>query len=264
MILESKIEELTGQVDFTLQSMINKRQPRTLGEVNQQVQNSQMTFSLDADIYKAQMEDWFNWYWDLWCQYGDDDYEFAYFGKDGYEKIKLNREEIQGKYKITVRGNDQNTNPQVRLQKAEVILNMMENPILMQMGVVTPQNAANALKVAFQEMDIPEWEKLITIPPPPQPPQPPPPPVKLDMVDMTPAQAEFVKQKYGIPPDLHGASLMHQQDGMKESVDHEHKLIQENQKHGAKMDEIKLNGLLEMIRAQRAEKSINKESVNAQ
>jgi hypothetical protein len=45
MLLESKIEELVGQVDFTLQSMINKRQPRTLGEVQLQTQNQQMAFS---------------------------------------------------------------------------------------------------------------------------------------------------------------------------------------------------------------------------
>jgi hypothetical protein len=240
--------------------MINKRQPRTLGEVNQQVQSSQTTFSLDAEMFRRSAEKLFNWVWDLWCQYGDDEYEFSYFGKEGYEKIKLNREEIQGKYKITVRGNDQNTNPQVRIQKAEVILGMMENPILMQAGVVTPINVANALKVALQEMDIPEWEKLITMPPPPQPQQAPPPPVKLDMVDMTPAQAEFIKQKYGIPPDIQGAALMHQEEGMATEVEHEHKLIQEKAGHRHAMEEQHLSHLHEIDKIQKTPK---KESASA-
>jgi len=51
MILETKVEELIGQVDFSLQSMINKRQPRTLGEVDHQVQSASNVFSLDADMF---------------------------------------------------------------------------------------------------------------------------------------------------------------------------------------------------------------------
>ena len=60
-----------------------------------------------------------NFIWDLWCQYGTDEYEFNYFGENGWEKIKLTKEEIQGRYKISIRGNDKNTNPQERMQKAQ-------------------------------------------------------------------------------------------------------------------------------------------------
>lgn len=261
MILESKIEELIGQVDFTLQSMINRRQPRTLGEVNQQVNSQQVVFSLDATLIRMSVQELFNWVWDLWCQYGNDKEEFSYFGKEGWEKIKLNREEVQGKYKIVVRGNDQNTNPQIRLQKAQVILNTMENPLLAQMGVVTPQNMANALKIAYQEMDIPEWEKLITLPqpPPPVPPPPPIPDVKLKAEDMTPAQLEFVKQKHGIPPDLQGAALKHQVEETSPAIDHEHKLLQAEQAHKHNLTEQQIAHILEMIRAEKAIGSQNKE-----
>lgn len=239
MILESKVEELTGQVDFTLQSMINKRQPRTLGEVNQQVQNSQMTFSLDADIFKTQIEELFNWYWDLWCQYGNDEEEFAYFGRDGWEKIRLNRQEVKGKYKITVRGNDQNTNPQVRLQKAQAILSGMENPILLQAGVTTPMNLANAMKNVYQELDVPNWQELVTFPQPKQQPQPPP-PVKMNMLDLTPMEQAQVKQKYGITPDLHGMQLQQQQDTNTPAVEQEHAVAQEHLRHNHAMQQMAL------------------------
>jgi hypothetical protein len=236
MLLESKIEELVGQVDFTLQSMINKRQPRTLGEVQLQVQNQQTVFSLDADLLRGSMEDLFNWIWDLWCQYGDDQYEFAYFGKDGWEKIRLSREEVQGKYKITVRGNDQNTNPQVRLQKAQGILAGMENPLLLQMGVITPMNVANALKIVYQELDIQNWQELITFPQPrPQQP-PPPPPVKINMEDLTLQEQAQVKAKYGIQPDPHGMMLQHQGDTNSEAIKHEHELAKARQAHAQAME----------------------------
>lgn len=229
MILESKVEELLGQVDFTLQSMINKRQPRTLGEVNQQVQGAQTTFSLDASLFKGQIEELFNWYWDLWCQYGNDEEEFSYFGKEGWEKIRLNREEVKGHYKITVRGNDQNTNPQVRLQKAQAVMADMENPIVMQSGVVTPANIYNALKMKYQLLDIDNWQELITMPQPKQQP-PPPPPIKMDMLDLTPLEQAQVKQKFGIQPDMHGMALQQSQDLNSEGIAHEHAVIQQQHK----------------------------------
>lgn len=204
MLLESKVEELVGQIDFTLQSMINKRQPRTLGEVQLQQQNMQQVFSLDAEQVRMAFEELFNWVWELWCQYGEDSYEFAYFGKEGWEPIRLTKEEVQGKYKITVRGNDQNTNPQVRQQKAQMILMAMNNPIAMQSGVITPANIANGYKRFYQELDIPNWEELVSMP---QPPQPPPPQVRMKMDDLTDAEQAQVLAKQGIKPDIQGRSL---------------------------------------------------------
>jgi len=205
MILESKIEELIGQVDFTLQSMINKRQPRTLGEVQLQNQNMQMVFSLDAFIHTKCFSELFTWIWDLWCQYGDDEYEFNYFGQNGWEKIKLNREEVQGKYKVVVRGNDQNTNPQVKLQKAQQILLAIQNPLLVQSGVITPIQMANGLKRFYQALDVQNWEELINMNM--QPPPPPPPDVRIGMEDLTDGEAAQVLQRQGIKPDLQGRSL---------------------------------------------------------
>lgn len=212
MLLETKIEELIGQVDFTLHSMINKRQPRTLGEVQMQQQNMQQVFSLDADMFRMQFEELLNWIWELWCQYGSDEYEFNYFGKDirgGFETIKLSKEEIQNKYTITVRGNDQNTNPQVRLQKAQMVMMAQQNQIAVQMGVVTPQNVANALKLFYQELDVPQWEGLVTDP---QPMPPPPPQVRMKMDDLTDAEQAQVLAKQGIQPDVQGRMLQAQDE----------------------------------------------------
>jgi hypothetical protein len=209
MLLEAKIEELIGQVDFTLQSMINKRQPRTLGEVQMQNQNMQQVFSLDADLFRGQFEELINWVYELWCQYGSDEYEFMYFGQEMQKglKIKLTKEELQGKYRITIRGNDQNTNPQVRLQKAQQILLAAQNPLMLQTGVMTPPNVFNAMKRFYQELDIPNWEELLTMP---QPPAPPAPVVKMGLSDLTDAEASQVLAKQGIQPDVQGRALKSQ------------------------------------------------------
>lgn len=215
MILETKVEELIGQVDFTLQSMINKRQPRTLGEVQLQQQNMQLVFSLDANMHTESFSELFSMIWDLWCQYGSDAYEFSYFGEDGWEQIKLTREEIQGKYKITVRGNDQNTNSQVRIQKAQMVFQASANPIALQTGVVKPHHLAEAYDLLYKELDIPEHQRLHEDPEvlfkqyQQSQMQPPPPPddIKLTSGDLTEGEMAQVLSKRGINPDMQGRIL---------------------------------------------------------
>jgi len=213
MILETKIEELIGQVDFTLQSMINRRQPRTLGEVELQNQNMKTIFSLDADMFTNCFSELFTMIFDLWCQYGSDQEVFAYLGRDGLENIRLTREEIQGKYKITVRGNDQNTNPQVKLQKAQQILMATTNPLYIQTGVITPIHMANGLKRFYQTLDVPNWEELMNDPKQimqqmqQQQRQPPPDDIKLKGDDLTDAEKAQLLQKRGIQPDVQGRAL---------------------------------------------------------
>jgi hypothetical protein len=221
MLLEGRVEELIGQSDFTLQSMINKRQPRTLGEVGMQQQSMQNIFSLDADLFRGSFEELFNWIWELWCQYGDEKYEFAYFGQNGYEPIKLTKEEVQGKYKITVRGNDQNTNPQIRLQKAQIIMQIQDNPSNFQSGAITPQNIANGIKRAYQMMDIDGWEELVTMPQPPQKPtlEQIAPQFKPKMKDLTQFEQAQVLGAMGMQPDTRGRRMNDEMKGREHSAD---------------------------------------------
>jgi hypothetical protein len=164
----------------------------------------QQVFSLDADMFRMSFEELFNWIWDLWCQYGEDMYEFAYFGKEGWTPIRLTKEEVQGHYKITVHGNDQNTNPQVRIQKAQMIITAMNDPYAVQTGVITSLNVYNAKKRFFQELDIPSWEELIT-----QPQQQPMgmQNIPINMEQLTDAEQAQILAKQGIQPDIQGRAL---------------------------------------------------------
>lgn len=212
MVLETKATELVGQVDYTLNSMINKRQPKTFGEIDLQARAAQGVFSLDAGMYRMQFQKLFNWIWELWCQYGDDEYEFSYFGQEGFENIRLTKEEVQGKYSITIRANDQNTNPDIKLKKAQQIVMAVSNPIALQAGIIQPQNIYNAYKRFFQDIDVDDWQQIISPPPPPQKPRPEPVPIRAsDMTELEQAQA--VAQR-GIQPDIRGrmARMMKEQE----------------------------------------------------
>lgn len=207
-MLSAKVEELIGQMDFTLHSLINKREPRTLGEVNLQQQNMQTTFAMDLSIMTDSFSDLFAWIWELWCQYGKDEYEFSYFGKEGLEKIKLSREEIQGKYKIVVRGNDQNTNPQIRIQKAQAIMQNVLNPVNLQTGIVGPQQIIEANAQYYQELGIDNWERFVNTQPapPPQPQQE----IVPSFSDLTDAEKAQLLQRKGVRPDIQGRALQKQ------------------------------------------------------
>jgi len=192
-ILEGKIAELIGVVDFNLQSQINKRQPRTEGEVKMHVQENRDSFSLDADMYREQFSELFNWIWDLWCQYGDDEYEFIYFGENGQESIKLSKEEIQNKYTINVRANDQNTNPQQKQQKAALVLQDAYQAL--QLGVAGPENVIAARKQALQELGVENWEEFVAFQPSPQ--KPPVQPITIQLEDLTPGERAQVLKSLG-------------------------------------------------------------------
>lgn len=222
MILESKIEELTGQVDYSLQSMINKRQPRTLGEVELQNQSAQNVFTLDSDMFRQQFAELFGWIWDLWSQYGNDQEEFMYFGQNGWEPIRLSKEEIQGKYRFTVRGNDQNTNPQNKMAKAQQIVMAITNPVFLQAGVITQPQMLSGLKRFFQTLDVDGWEQFVNMQwQPPQPPPPPPPAVliKPNFDELTDGEQAQVLASAGVNPDIYGRALNKQEELHNNSMD---------------------------------------------
>jgi hypothetical protein len=219
-ILLGRIEECIGQADFTLQSQINKREPRTFGEVSLQQQDQQKVFSLDASLHIEKFSDLFSMMWDLWCQYGPDEYEFEYF-QNQWERLKLTREEIQGKYRITVRGNDQNTNPNVRLQKAQTVMMGATNPVALQTGVVGPQQLANAMKLFYETLDIENAELYYN--PQPQPPNPDTMNelLKIDFESLADGEKAQVVQKLGMQPDVRGRMLMNQDKQIEKQMEYD-------------------------------------------
>jgi hypothetical protein len=203
-LLESKCQELLGQSDFSLQSQVNRREPRTLGEVQMQQAAYNGIFGMDVAMFTESFTELFNMIFELWCENGDDEYEFTYFGNNGAETIKLNREEIQNQYTLTVRGNDANTNPNTKLQKAQQIIMTVTNPVLMQNGVVTPQNQVEGIKEFFKALDIEGAERFFM--PQPQPMNPPPPPVaaliKPKFSDLKDSEQAQVLQSVGVQADM--------------------------------------------------------------
>ena len=211
LLLNTEIQEIFAQADFSIQSIINKREPRTLGEVDLQQRSLGGQFSLDVRLHTRAFSELLTQIFEFWNQFGPSDYAFNYFGPNSQpELIKLTKEDLQGKFTITVRGNDQNTNPNTRVQKAQFILQGVTNPILIQTGVVTPIQIANAWKRALQEIDVKEWEQFAM--PQPQPIQPTANVIPPNFDSLTDAEQAQVLQQAGVQPDMVGRMLKKQQE----------------------------------------------------
>jgi hypothetical protein len=204
LLLKTVIQEYLGQMDYSVQSMINKRQPRTLGEVQMQAQASNMVFSLDASMFANSLGEVFTQILELCQQYMPERIFTLVVGENGIQPLNISRDEIQGKYHIFCRGNDINSNPQLRAQKALARVQVLLSPVPLQMGVVNPVNVFEILKNYLQADGELAWQSMIT---PPQPPPPPMPPVKLGMEDLEDGEKAQVLQRMGIKPDMRGREL---------------------------------------------------------
>jgi len=205
MILKGIIQEYIGQVDYSLQSMINKRQPRTLGEVEMQSQAANTVFSLDASFYAEALGEIFSHILDLCQQYMPERIFAQVVGTDGITPLHITRDEIQGKYHTFCRGNDITSNPQLRLQKAILRIQILLNPEAVQMGVVTPMNAFNILKYYLQYDNELAWKEMITQPKPPPPLVAPETQVKFN--ELTDGEQAQILASRGIKPDIQGRSM---------------------------------------------------------
>jgi len=204
LLLKTVIQEYLGQMDYSVQSMINKRQPRTLGEVQMQSQAANMVFSLDAAMFANSLTEVFTQILELCQQYMPERIFTLIVGQEGIQPLKISRDEIQGKYHIVCRGNDINSNPQLKAQKAFARVQVLLNPQLAMTGVVNPMNIFNILKNYLQADGELAWQGMIT---PPQPPPPQPLPVKVDMDNLEDGEKAQVLARMGIKPDMMGRQL---------------------------------------------------------
>jgi len=209
MMLKTVIQEYLGQIDYSTQSMINKRQPRTLGEVQMQAQSANQVFSLDSTMFTGSLSELFTQILELAQQYMPERVFALVSGGDDVEPLHMTRDEIQGKYHIVCRGNDMNTNPYVKAQKSQMRMQLLINEGMIQTGVVTPPNIYNITKRYLQDDGEIAWKSMITQPQPPQPPQPPPPGtiIKPNFDELTDNEQAQVLQSIGIKPDGQGRLL---------------------------------------------------------
>jgi len=212
MLLKTEVQELLGQVDYSLQSQINRREPRTATESSQQQQSANTVFGLDVATFSDFMSELMDLVLGLTQQYLPEEVYFNVVGEQA--QVRLTREEIQGGYTTRIRGTDFTTSPAARVNnELNRIMFLTQNPVFLQAGILTPQNLFVLAKRYLQVSGDMSWQQAIT-PPQPQPQGPPPAAVTIppNFDSLTDAEKSQVLQSAGVNPDMEGRALNKQQE----------------------------------------------------
>lgn len=214
MMLKLEVADLYGITDFSTQSVVNRRQPRTASEVMAQQQSGSVIFSLDSLLLSESLSELLTQVVQLIQQYLPDKVFFSVVGEGA--TAHLSREEIQGGWLVRPRGNDINTNPQKRLEMSQAKHAFLVQQYNVESGIVTPVNAYLSLKEYLQYTGDVNWQQKISMPQPPPPPQPPPAiqNIKTNFDELTDLEQAQVLQSAGVKPDMQGRLLHRQEDIM--------------------------------------------------
>jgi len=95
-----------------------------------------------------------------------DGFEFRITGEDGqdYYGTVQDRKEIAGMYDFALEPNSANSNPQLQLQRANQIYQMTQNPIDLQLGLVTPRNRYESVRNLFVALGVKDTGKYVQEP----------------------------------------------------------------------------------------------------
>ena len=158
------VERLTGMSDLSLGSM-SGRQGATRTATGTRALIAESNINMDVPLkrlnrgWKRFLENLL----DMCQQRTPKGFEYRVAGGDGlarYMKI-MGDQDLAGDYGIEVSPNTSASNPQVRLENASQVLQITQNPLYIQMGVVTPQNMYEAVNNYLKIIGVKETGKFI-------------------------------------------------------------------------------------------------------
>lgn len=84
-------------------------------------------------------------------------------GKDFWENVK-GKDFLQGDFDFQILPNSSQSNPQIMQSQADAIVQMTQNPLDIQLGLISPGQRYEALKNWFRVRNIQDWGKYIKMP----------------------------------------------------------------------------------------------------
>jgi hypothetical protein len=93
-------------------------------------------------------------------------FDFRLLGDDGnqYWATVERPEEIAGQYDFEIESSTANSNKQVQVEQADIAFQLSQNPILLQLGIVSTANLFNAAKETLRVRGVKEFTKYLTKP----------------------------------------------------------------------------------------------------
>lgn len=165
--LYSMIERLTGINDLNLGVIGGQGVTRTASGVNALQSESNANLDIFLRRLNRAVRKIFNYTFAMVQEKMPDGFEFRLLGdngKDYFRQIK-SREEISGEYDFELEPNSANSNPGVRQQVANAVLQLTGSMLDIQLGIVTPLQRYEALKNYLVSMGVRDYGRFIQKPP---------------------------------------------------------------------------------------------------
>jgi hypothetical protein len=164
--LMQQIERLTSISDLNLGVIGGQGAARTATGARALLGES----SNNLNIYIQRMNrGWkraLNYIWALLQHRLEPDFQFRVIGDDGeaYWATVKTREEIAGKFDFELEANSANSNKQIQIEQANMIYQSTQNPIDLQLGIVTPAERYEAVAHMFKVNGIKDVSKFLRKP----------------------------------------------------------------------------------------------------
>lgn len=165
--IQTMVERLTGISDLSLGAMSGAQGP-TRTATGARALIGEANANLDVHLrrlfrgYKESLE----YLLSMLQERLPADFAYRVTGEDGSEYFNYikSRSEIEGDYDFELDPSSAASNPEVRQQRAQAILNLAMNPLLLQTGLVTPSNLYETLKEYLLSIGKKSFARVITKP----------------------------------------------------------------------------------------------------
>jgi hypothetical protein len=167
-VLQTMVERLTGISDLTLGVMNGNQGPaRTATGVRGLVGQS----NANLDVHYKRMFEGFRPFLKhllhMLQQRIPAGLAFRVTGEDGkdYWRQVRSQEDLAGDFDFEMDPSSADSDPQVRLEKATQVFNLVMNPLLIQLGAVNQVNVFEAGKNLLQALGVKDWARFLQMPP---------------------------------------------------------------------------------------------------
>jgi hypothetical protein len=167
-ILQTMVERLTGISDLSL-GVLSGNQGATRTATGARALVGQANANLDVHLkrlFRAYRQ-FLRYLLHTLQQRIPEGLSFRVTGEDGHDYWRQirSREDLVGDFDFEMDPSSADSDPQVRQEKAQQILNLAMNPMGIQLGSVGPRQVFEAMKNYLQAFGVKEWSRYLVMPP---------------------------------------------------------------------------------------------------
>jgi len=165
-LINTVLEQLTSINNLTLGTNLGQGVLRTATGVRQSVGETNANLDIFLRRLNRAWKQALTYIFQMLQDKIPEGLQFRVTGDDGnayWQQIR-SRDELKGSYDFELEPNSANSNPQIRLSNASQVYQITQNPLDLQLGIITPMERFEAIKSFLQAMGIRDFGRFVRKP----------------------------------------------------------------------------------------------------